>query len=93
MFSNVWSENTALFERLMEIHSNSPKLYGFNIKLHPESRHHSGLFYILEFPVDTSAVKLSESISSPEIFIFNKKKLGSLYDRITLYAIHLLINV
>ena len=31
MFSNVWSENTALFERLMEIHSNSPKLYyGFN---------------------------------------------------------------
>ena len=24
---NVWSENTALFERLMEIHSNSPKLY------------------------------------------------------------------
>ena len=32
MFSNVWSENTALFERLMEIHSNSPKLYyGFNV--------------------------------------------------------------
>ena len=31
MFSNIWSENTALFERLMEIHSNSPKLYyGFN---------------------------------------------------------------
>ena len=31
MFSNVWSENTALFERLMEIHLNSPKLYyGFN---------------------------------------------------------------
>ena len=30
-FSNVWSENTALFERLMEIHSNAPKLYyGFN---------------------------------------------------------------
>ena len=27
MFYNVWSENTALFERLMEIHSNSPKLY------------------------------------------------------------------
>ena len=27
MFSNVWSENTALFERLMEIHSNAPKLY------------------------------------------------------------------
>ena len=27
MFSNVWSENTALFERLMEIHSNSQKLY------------------------------------------------------------------
>ena len=27
LFSNVWSENTALFERLMEIHSNSPKLY------------------------------------------------------------------
>ena len=33
MFSNVWSENTALFERLMEIHSNSPKLYyGFKKK-------------------------------------------------------------
>ena len=33
LFSNVWSENTALFERLMEIHSNSPKLYyGFNFK-------------------------------------------------------------
>ena len=31
MFSNVWSENTTLFERLMEIHSNPPKLYyGFN---------------------------------------------------------------
>ena len=26
MFSNVWSENTALFERLMEIHSNSPPM-------------------------------------------------------------------
>ena len=27
-------KNTALFERLMEIHSNSPKLYyGFNCKL------------------------------------------------------------
>ena len=34
MFSNVWSENTALFERLMEIHSNSPKLYyGFNFDI------------------------------------------------------------
>ena len=32
MFSNVWSENTALLERLMEIHSNSPKLYyGFKM--------------------------------------------------------------
>ena len=27
MFSNVWSENTALFERLMAIHSNPPILY------------------------------------------------------------------
>ena len=27
LFSNVWSENTALLERLMEIHSNAPKLY------------------------------------------------------------------
>ena len=35
LFSNVWSENTALFERLMEIHSNSPKLYyGFNVHAH-----------------------------------------------------------
>ena len=34
LFSNVWSENTALFERLMEIHSNSPKLYyGFKAYL------------------------------------------------------------
>ena len=34
LFSNVWSENTALFERLMEIHSNSPKLYyGFKENL------------------------------------------------------------
>ena len=31
MFSDVWSENAALFERLMEIHSNPPILYnGFN---------------------------------------------------------------
>ena len=37
LFSNVWSENTGLFERLMEIHSNSPKLYyGFNEKHLPE---------------------------------------------------------
>ena len=35
LFSNVWSENTALFERLMEIHSNSPKLYyGFKCILY-----------------------------------------------------------
>ena len=27
MFSDVWSENTALFERLMEIHSNPPILH------------------------------------------------------------------
>ena len=34
MFSNVWSENTALFERLMEIHLDSPKLYyGFKLCL------------------------------------------------------------
>ena len=39
LFSNVWSENTALFERLMEIHSNSPKLYyGFNAFLFLNSR-------------------------------------------------------
>ena len=33
MFSGVWSENAALFERLMKIHSNPPILYynhGFN---------------------------------------------------------------
>ena len=36
LFSNVWSENTALFERLMEIHSNSPKLYyGFKTRGSP----------------------------------------------------------
>ena len=39
LFSNVWSENTALFERLMEIHSNSPKLYyGFKKLWHPKFR-------------------------------------------------------
>ena len=27
MFSDVWSENAALLERLMEIHSNPPILY------------------------------------------------------------------
>ena len=27
LFSNVWSENTALFERLMEIHSNPPNRF------------------------------------------------------------------
>ena len=31
LFSHVWSENGALFERLMEIYSNPPTLYfGFN---------------------------------------------------------------
>ena len=34
MFVDVWSENTALFERLTKIHSNPPKLYyGFNFKM------------------------------------------------------------
>ena len=27
MFSNVWSENATLFERLVKIHSNPPILY------------------------------------------------------------------
>ena len=27
LFPDVWSENAALLERLMEIHSNPPKLY------------------------------------------------------------------
>ena len=31
LFSDVWSENAALVERMMEFHSNLPKLYyGFN---------------------------------------------------------------
>ena len=31
LFSDIWSENAALFERLLEIHSNPPILYyGFN---------------------------------------------------------------
>ena len=37
MFSDFWSENAALFERLMKIHSNSPILhvyYGFNVEVH-----------------------------------------------------------
>ena len=29
LFSHVWSEYAALFERLMEIHSNPPILYWF----------------------------------------------------------------
>ena len=33
LFSDVWSENAALFERLMAFHSNPPILYyGFKIK-------------------------------------------------------------
>ena len=36
-FLIVWSENTALFERLMEIHSNSPKLY-YGLKAFQESK-------------------------------------------------------
>ena len=27
LFSHVWSENAALFKRLMELHSNAPILY------------------------------------------------------------------
>ena len=47
LFSNVWSENTALFERLMEIHSNSPKLYyGFKMELDVEQHAVSYLTYI-----------------------------------------------
>ena len=31
LFPDIWSEHAALFERLMEIHSNPPILYfGFN---------------------------------------------------------------
>ena len=34
MFPDVWSENAALLERLMEIHLNPPVLsYGFNIHI------------------------------------------------------------
>ena len=33
LFSDVWSDNVTLFERLMEIHSNLPILYyGVNLK-------------------------------------------------------------
>ena len=35
LFSDVWSENAALFERLMEIYSNPPILYyGFKLLVH-----------------------------------------------------------
>ena len=35
LFFDVWSENAALFERLMEIHTNPPILYyGFNPQIH-----------------------------------------------------------
>ena len=35
LFSDVWNENAALFERLMKTHSNPPILYnyGFNSQL------------------------------------------------------------
>ena len=37
MFSDVWSENAALFERLTEIHSNPPILYyGYKFKDGPQ---------------------------------------------------------
>ena len=50
MFSNVWSENTALFERLMEIHSNSPILYyGFKKEIQLRTKfHQSNKMYILQ---------------------------------------------
>ena len=48
MFSNVWSENTALFKRLMEIHSNSPKLYyGFNLQYARASAQNHHVFSFL----------------------------------------------
>ena len=35
MFSDVWSENVALFKRWLKIHSNPPVLYyGFNMFFH-----------------------------------------------------------
>ena len=37
LFSDVWSENAALFERLVEIHSNPPILY-FEFKAADERR-------------------------------------------------------
>ena len=47
LFSNVWSENTALFERLMEIHSNSPKLYyGFKICSHKHTHIYMSYMYL-----------------------------------------------
>ena len=53
MFSNVWSENTALFERLMEIHSNAPKLYyGFKF--------YTSLPKLLIVPVDVGYFSLAQ---------------------------------
>ena len=58
LFSNVWSENTALFERLMEIHSNSPKLYyGFNIfEIHKVLSPHSRLSF-MSFCINSAYMK------------------------------------
>ena len=75
MFSNVWSENTALFERLMEIHSNSPKLYyGFNDEktevLHITSRFRSRL-QLPTIKVDNSPIVPSDKV----------KNLGVIFDR------------
>ena len=64
MFSNVWSENTALFERLMEIRSNSPKLYyGFN----GETIIWKGGFIKLKWSVHISFVIISEGAISANI--------------------------
>ena len=56
--SNVWSENTALFERLMEIHSNSPKLYyGFKERIGK-----CQMFWYSTFPIK---IKMLHSILLP----------------------------
>ena len=70
MFSDAWSENAALFERLMEIHSNPPILYymyGFNPCPTPNenpNRHYNSLLCIT---IITGATVAGANVRSPRV--------------------------
>ena len=59
-------ENTALFERLMEIHSNSPKLYyGFNAMDFCEFRSEEAMFF------DTQCACISIPFQTYSVITYN----------------------